>query len=352
MKRLTALLAAGILSAAMLAGCGNDTTAQTKAEPLKEESSTEEESKAEVPAQPSEGETGEAEGGMIQLGVIQLTEHVALDAAYKGFVDGLKEAGYEEGKNITIDYNNAQGDQSNCTTIAQKLVNEQVKLILAIATPAAQACAAQTSDIPIVITAVTDPATSGLVESNEAPGKNVTGTSDLTPVKEQISLLTKLLPEAKKVAVLYCSSEDNSIYQADIAKKEMEAAGLEYVEATVSNTNEITSVVESLIGKVDAIYAPTDNMIAEGMAAVASIANENKLPCIVGEEGMVENGGLATYGIDYYNLGKQTAAMAVKILKGEASPESMPIEYLTDCTLKVNEDAAKQLGVEIPEDLE
>lgn len=350
MKKLTAILAAGILGAAMLTGCG--AAAETKAEPVAEETKAGGENTEKNAAQEAEqSPEGAQEGEVIQLGVIQLTEHVALDAAYEGFVAGLKEAGYEEGKNITIDYNNAQGDQSNCTTIAQKLVNEQVKLILAIATPAAQACAAQTSDIPIVITAVTDPATSGLVEKNDAPGKNVTGTSDLTPVKEQISLLTKLLPEAKKVAVLYCSSEDNSIFQADIAKKEIEAAGLEYVEATVSNTNEITSVVESLIGKADAIYAPTDNMIAEGMAAVASIANENKLPCIVGEEGMVENGGLATYGIDYYNLGKQTAAMAVKILKGEAAPESMPIEYLTDCTLKVNEDAAKQLGIEIPADL-
>lgn len=297
--------------------------------------------------------TGCAAGGSdkVKIGVVQLTEHVALDASYQGFVDGLAEAGYVDGENIVIDFNNAQGDQSNCTTIAQKLVNDKSDLILAIATPAAQACAAQTSDIPILITAVTDPATSGLVASNEAPGGNVTGTSDLTPVAEQMKLLTQLLPEAKTVGILYCSSEDNSIFQADIAKAEAEKLGLNWVEATVSNTNEIVSVVESLVGKVDAIYSPTDNMIAEGMAAVSSVATENGIPCIVGEEGMVSNGGLATYGLDYYNLGKQTAAMAVSVIKGEKKPADMPIEYLTDCTLTINDEIANTLGIEIPADL-
>ena len=296
---------------------------------------------------------GCAAGGSdtVKIGVVQLTEHVALDSAYQGFVDGLAEAGYVDGENIVIDFNNAQGDQSNCTTIAQKLVNDKSDLILAIATPAAQACAAQTSDIPILITAVTDPATSGLVASNEVPGGNVTGTSDLTPVAEQMKLLTQILPEAKTVGILYCSSEDNSIFQADIAKAEAEKLGLSWVEATVSNTNEIVSVVESLVGKVDAIYTPTDNMIAEGMAAVSSVATENGIPCIVGEEGMVTNGGLATYGLDYYNLGKQTAAMAVSIIKGEKKPADMPIEYLTDCTLTINDEIANTLGIEIPEDL-
>lgn len=314
-KKILAVMTAAVMAMSMLAGCGA--------------------------------------GGSktVNIGVIQLTEHPALDSAYQGFVDGLAEAGYKDGENIRIDYNNAQGDQSNCTTIAQKLVNDKSDLILAIATPAAQACAAQTSDIPILITAVTDPATSGLVESNEAPGTNVTGTSDLTPVAEQIKLLTQLIPEAKTVGILYCSAEDNSIFQANIAKDEVTKAGLSYVEATVSNTNEIMSVVESLVGKVDAIYAPTDNMVAEGMAAVSSVAAENGIPCIVGEEGMVSNGGLATYGLDYYNLGKQTAAMAVSILKGEKKPADMPIEYLTDCTLTVNEERAKALNIEIPADL-
>lgn len=279
------------------------------------------------------------------IGVIQLTEHPALDKANEGFVAGLK----EEGISADIDQQNAQNDQSACDTIATKFVNDKKDLVCAIATPAAQAIAGKTTDIPIVVTAVTDPENSGLVDSNKKPGNNVTGTSDLTPVKEQIDLLSKLLPEAKTVGVLYCSAEDNSLFQAKIAKKEIEAKGLKCKEYTVSSTNEIQSVVESMAGKVDAIYSPTDNMIAQGMTTVTMIANQNKIPCIVGEEGMVENGGLATYGIDYYNLGKMTAKMAAKILKGESVPADMAIEYeeASQCKLSVNEDAAKELGIDL-----
>ncbi|MFA9376289.1 MAG: ABC transporter substrate binding protein [Lachnotalea sp.] len=288
-----------------------------------------------------------------KIGVCQLVQHDALDAAYNGFIDGLKEAGFEEGKNLEIDYQNAQGEQANCATIASKLVNDQDDLILAIATPAAQACVNATSDIPIVVTAVTDPAESGLVESNEAPGNNVTGTSDLNPITEQMDLLVQLVPTAKKIAVLYCSSETNSKIQADMAKVAGEAIGLEVIDATVSNSNEIQQVVQSLVGKVDAIYAPTDNMIAAGMATVAMVANENNLPVICGESGMVDAGGLATYGIDYYELGKLSGAQAAKILSGEATPAEMPIEYLDASKLKVsvNEEVATQLGIEIPADL-
>lgn len=286
-----------------------------------------------------------------KIGVIQLVEHAALDAAYKGFVDGLKEAGFEDGKNITIDYQNAQGDQSNCQTIANKLINDQNNLILAIATPAAQAVANTTKDIPILVTAVTDPAAAKLVASNEAPGGNVSGTSDLTPVKEQIGLITKLVPSVKKVGLLYCSSEANSKFQIEIAKKELEALGLEGVEATVSNSNEIQQVTQSLVGKVEAIYIPTDNMLAAGMATVAQVTTPSKLPVVVGEEGMVTNGGTATYGINYYNLGKLTAAQAVAILKDGKKTAEMPIEYASECTLVVNEEALKAMGIELPQEL-
>lgn len=293
---------------------------------------------------------GQKDDGKLKIGVIQLTEHPALDAAYDGFIEGLKEAGYEDGVNISIDFNSAQGDQSNCDTIATKLVNDRSDLILAIATPAAQAVANKTDTIPVLVTAVTDPETSGLVDSNEAPGGNISGTSDLTPVKEQIKLLQDLLPEAKSVAVLFNSAETNSQFQAELAKAEIEAAGLTYIEATVSNTNEIQSVVQSLVRKADVIYSPTDNMIAQSMSAVSSIATENNIPCIVGEEGMVTTGGLATYGINYFNLGKQTAMQAVKILKDGANPGDMPIEYLTDCTLIINQTTLNELGLVIPED--
>lgn len=327
MKRVKKALMLGlslVLTMSMLTGCGT-----------KEDSAT------------------MGKDGAIKIGVSQFVTHDALDASYKGFVDGLSEAGYVDGENIKIDYQNASGDQSNCTTIAQKLVTDDNDLILAIATNAAQACANATSEIPILITAVTNPEATGLVESNEAPGGNVSGTSDLTPVAEQMKLLKRILPEAKKVAILYCSSEVNSQIQAEMAVKEAENLGLEAVHATVSASTEIQQVIESLIDKVDAIYAPTDNMIASGMATVAMIANENNLPVIVGEEGMLSEGGLATYGINYYELGKQTAAQAVKIIENKAKIESMPIEYINadNVKLKINEEVATQLGVTFPDDV-
>lgn len=290
---------------------------------------------------------------VFRIGVNQFVTHDALDASYQGFVDALAEAGYKDGENIVIDLNNAQGDPSNANTIATKLVNDNNDLILAIATPSAQAVANATKDIPILITAVTDPQGSGLVASNEAPGGNVSGTSDLTPIKEQIELLIKLVPTAKKIAILYCSSESNSKIQADIAKDAAKSLGIEAFEATVSNSNEIQQVVQSLVGKVDAIYAPTDNTIASGMPTVGMVANENKIPVICGEKGMVDKGGLATFGIDYYNLGKITGQQAVKIIEGKATISEMPIEYLPfeGFKLTVNEEVADKIGIVIPAEL-
>lgn len=287
----------------------------------------------------------------IKIGVIQLVEHSALDANYKGFVDGLAEAGYVDGQNISIDYHNAQGEQVNCVTIAEKLVNDRDDLIFAIATPAAQAVANITKNIPIVISSVTDPESAKLVLKNTAPGTNVTGTSDLTPCEAQMDLLKKLVPNAVKVGMLYCSSEQNSHFQIALAKAACDKLGLKYVDGTVSNSNEIQQVVTSLCGKVDAIYSPTDNMIAAGMATVAQVANEKGIPTICGEEGMVAAGGLATYGINYYELGKQTAAMAVEILRDGKKPAEMPIQYLQKCDLSINEATAKALGITIPENL-
>lgn len=290
---------------------------------------------------------------LFKIGVNQLVRHEALDASYQGFVDALKDAGYIDGENIKIDYQNAQNDQATLNTIATKLVNDGNDLILAIATPSAQAVANATKDIPILVTAVTDPAASDLVKSNEAPGGNVSGTSDLTPVRKQIELLTQLIPDAKTIAVLYSSSESNSKIQVEMAKEAAKEFNLEVVEATVSSTNDIEQVVQSLVGKVDAIYAPTDNTIASGMPTVAMVANPNNIPVICGEEGMVSNGGLATYGIDYYKLGYLTGKQAVKIIKGEASTATMPIEYLPEdeYALTINKEVAKQLGIDIPKEL-
>lgn len=287
----------------------------------------------------------------IKIGVLQLIEHNALDSAYKGFVDGLKESGYEDGKNIIIDYQNAQGEQANCITIGQKFINDKSDLILAIATPAAQAIANMTKDIPILITAVTDPADSKLVADNNAPGGNVTGTSDLTPVEAQIELLKEIIPNVKTVGLLYCSSEQNSVFQINIAKKKLDAMGIKYIDIAISNLNEIQQVIQNIIGKVEAIYTPTDNMIANGMATVALMTEPAKLPVICGEGGMTMLGGTATYGINYYELGKLTSTQAVSILKGDKKTSEMPIEYLQKFDLVVNTNMIESIGLTIPESL-
>lgn len=206
-----------------------------------------------------------------------------------------------------------------------------------------------TKDIPIVLSAVTDPAASGLVASNEAPGGNVTGTSDLTPISEQIKLLKDLFPDASKVGILYCSAESNSSIQAELAREACTELGLEATDFTVSSTNEIQTVVESMVGKVDVIFAPTDNTIANGMATVSMIATDNGLPVICGESGMVEAGGLATYGIDYYKLGYMAGEMAVDILVNGKNPAEMPIQYQPsdEYELTVNEEIAAKLNVDL-----
>ena len=317
-KKLAALMLAGAM-AASLAACGGQTasTDTTAAESADGEESKEAE-------QTADGET-------YKIGVLQLTQHVALDKTNEGFVAALDDAGIK----YEIDQQNAAGEQS--------------ALIFAIATPAAQAVAGVTDSIPILVSAVTDPAASGLVESNEVPGGNVSGTSDLTPVKEQIDLMQQIIPDVKKVGLLYCSAEANSVLQIDMAKEALDTAGIEYEDYTVSNSNEIPTVVESMVGNVDCVYTPTDNMIAAGMATVTMVTNENKLPVICGEKGMVDAGGLATYGIDYYQLGYMTGEQAVKILTEGADISKMPIGYLdaSKCELSVNEETAETLGIDV-----
>ena len=287
----------------------------------------------------------------LSVGIIQYMEHVALDDARKGFIDALKDNGYVDGENITIDVQNAQGDQSNRSTISDRFVSNKVDLVLAIATPAAQSIAGKTKDIPILATAVTDFVTAKLVNSNEAPGGNVSGTTDMNPIKEQIDLLVKLVPDAKTVGVLYTSSEDNSILQASIAKEAIENLGLKYVEVTVTNSNDVQQATQSIVEQCDAIYIPTDNTFASAMPVVHGITSQSKTPVICGESGMVNNGGLATLGINYYNLGYQTGLMAIKIFKGEATPATMPIEASKEFDFAINGAVAEEIGIEIPEDL-
>lgn len=289
---------------------------------------------------------------MASIGIIQYVEHVALDSAREGFVAALADNGYVDGENIAIDVQNAQADQSNLATISDRFVSNNVDLVLAIATPATQAIAGKTTEIPILGTAVTDYEVARLVDSNEAPGGNVSGTTDMNPIAEQIDLLTKLVPTAKTVGVLYTSSEDNSVLQAAIAKEAIEKAGLSYVEVTVTNSNDVQQAAQSIVGQCDAIYIPTDNVFASAMPVVHGVTSDSKTPVICGESGMVLNGGLATLGINYYDLGYQTGLMAVKILKGEAEPATMPIEASTAFDFAINGTVAEEIGLEIPADLQ
>ena len=286
-----------------------------------------------------------------KIGIVQLVEHNALDAANKGFVDGLKERGYEEGKNITIDRQNAQADQSNLQNIGQRFVNDKVDLICAIATPAAQTVANLTKDIPIVGTAITDYEGAKLVASNNAPKGNVTGTSDMNPVKEQIDLLMKLCPNAKTIGTIYCSSEVNSEVQVKAMKEYAESKGLKVEIATISTVNDIQQAAQSLVGKVDVFYEPTDNIIASAMPTLTAITDPAKKPVICGEPNMVKAGGLATYGIDYYKLGVQTGLMAADILEGKAKPADMAIQLAKDLKVTVNKANAAALGITIPDDV-
>ena len=286
-----------------------------------------------------------------KVGIVQLVEHAALDAANKGFVDGLAKNGFTEGKNITFDRQNAQADQSNLQNIANRFVNNKVDLICAIATPSAQSVANATKEIPIVGTAITDYKAAKLVKDAAKPGTNVTGTTDMNPIKEQVELLQKVVPAAKNVGVIYCSSEVNSQLQVEILKKEAAAKGLTIKEATVSTVNDIQQAAHSLIGKVDALYIPTDNIMASAMPTLCKVTDEAKLAVICAEPGEVKAGGLITLGIDYYMLGEETGAMAAEILNGKAKPQDMAIRSQKEFKAVVNLKKAAQLGIKIPDEL-
>ncbi len=287
------------------------------------------------------------------VGILQHVQHNALDEAARGFQEELTALAEAAGVTVTFDLQNASGDAANGNLIAQKFVNDGVDLILAIATPSAQAAAQATSEIPVLITAVTDPVGANLVASNEAPGGNVSGTSDLNPIDLQADLLVQLVPDAKTVGIMYTSSEDNSITQAELATQAFEALGLAVEIATFSDSNDIQSVATNLIEKVDALYLPTDNTLASSMSTVANVTEPADVPVICGEENMVMEGGLATYSLDYYTLGTMTGEQAFEILVNGADISTMPIGYSTQEELKlvINEDYAAAIGLEIPEEL-
>jgi putative ABC transport system substrate-binding protein len=337
MKKLMAMLMVGILSVSMLVGCGNDTTAE---ETTAQETETTETEATEETA--SEGDT-------YTVGIIQLVEHQALDAATEGFETALTD---KLGDKVTFDYQNAQGESTNCATISTKFVNDGVDLIMANATSALQSAAAATNEIPIVGTSVTDFVTANVVNSNEEPGTNVTGVSDLAPVDEQIALLQRVCPDVTKVAIVYCSSEANSVFQADLAAEYLDAAGIAYKVYTAADSNEIQAVITSAVADCDCVYIPTDNTFADNMEIVKNVTVPAGIPVICGEENMCSVGGLATLSISYYDLGYKAGEMAYEILVNGADPATMPIGFVSDgIVAKYNAEIADSINWTIPEDL-
>jgi len=283
--------------------------------------------------------------GVLQIGIIQIIDHPALDEARLGFMSAL----YDQGFEVEFDYQNAQGDVAVRTTIAQRFANNNVDLILAIGTGAAQAVAAETDTIPIVGTAITNYVGSGLVQSNERPGYNVTGASDNKPVEEQIAMIPYFVPDVQVLGILFSSNEANSVYQAATARAAALAMGWEVREGTVTTTVDVHQVTLSIANQVDAIYIPTDNTFANAMGVVGQISRDTGTPVFAAEANMTMGGGVATLSFSYYDLGYESGLMAGMILRGEAVPAEMPIRWSTELFYVVNGEMAEALGIVIPD---
>jgi len=321
MKRLLALVMTTLILLSVLAGCG---TAEA----------------------PDTGKNG------YRIGIVQLMQHIALDQATQGFQDALTE---KLGDQVSFDVQLASGETTNCTTIVTKFVNDGVDLIMGNATPAVIAAKEATATIPIIGTSVTDYVSpeAAIVASNEAPGANVTGYSDMSDIAAHVELTQKLVPDAKTVAIVYCSAEPNSVIQGNQAEEQYKAAGLTTVTLTASDVTTISTVVAAACEQADVIYIPTDNLFAENMESVKNIAEPAKIPVICGEGGMVNSGGTASVAIDYYVLGYRAGEMAYEILVNGASPATTPIGFMhaDDMELVINEENIAAIGLTVPEDL-
>ncbi|MCM3079543.1 ABC transporter substrate-binding protein [Brevibacillus invocatus] len=286
----------------------------------------------------------------VKLGLTQFVEHPALDSIRQGILDGLKDAGYEDGKNLAVDYQNAHADMNNTVTIAQKYAGDQKDIVIAIATPSAQAAAKAITDKPVVFSAVTDPLSAQLVSSLETPDGNVTGTSDKVSMEQQLELIKTFLPELKKLGVIYTTSEVNAEVQVKDLEEATSKAGVELVKAGTSQMSEIQLAAQGMVGNVDAIFIPIDNSVVSAFEAVLSVAEQNKIPVFASDTDTVKRGAVATYGIDYYQMGKQTGEMAARVLKGQTIGQT-PVEVSKTADLYINETAAEKFGLPVTEAL-
>ncbi len=292
---------------------------------------------------------GGATKDVYHIGICQIVEHPALDEATRGFEEALKEKLGEE--HVEFDFQNAQGEQTNATTIVNAFVANNVDLILANATPPLQAAAAATQDIPILGTSVTDYATALEITGwSGATGRNISGTSDLAPIDAQEKMLVELFPDVQNVGILYCSNEANSKYQAELFSAALTADGISYTEYTIADTNDLQSVVTGATQACDVIYVPTDNTMANNAEAINNICQPAGVPVIAGEENLCKSCGVATLSINYYDIGYKTGEMAYEILVNGADITTMPVEFAPQVTKEYNAEIASALNVTIPED--
>jgi len=294
--------------------------------------------------------TGPVPGKVYKIGIVQIVTHPALDATVAGFIEALAQAGYVEGKNVTFDKQNAQGDMANATAIAQKFAGEKLDLILSVATPTSQAVAKATTTTPIIFAAVTDPVAAGLVKNADAPEGNITGASDMLPVQPHLDLIKQLVPNVKTIGLLYNAGETNSVTLVKLEKAAAAAMGLKTVDATAASSSEVLAAAQSLAGRVDAVSVLTDNTVVSALDSVIKVCQDNKIPLIAGDINSVKGGAVAAYAFDYHDHGVQAGAMAVKVLQGTPISQ-IPVEYAKNLQLAINLEAAKAMGVTIPDAL-
>lgn len=297
-----------------------------------------------------EGGAEGAEGDLPTIGIVSISDHTSLIMIRDAIEEQLAADGYIDGETVTIDYQSAQGQASNLKTICQKFTSKNYDMIIAIATPSAQMALGETTEIPIVFSAVTDPISAELVDSMEQPGGNVTGTSDAVSAAQIMDLARKLTPEIKTIGAVYCTSEINSLSVIEDLKAYAAEHDLTVVEAPITTGSELKDAATSLVGKVDAVFSPIDNEVANSMPAITQVLDAAQIPFYVSADSMVMDGGFATYGINYVSLGTETALMAKDILEG-ADPGTMPVRTIDDLQIYINTDVAERIGVEIPQDI-
>jgi putative tryptophan/tyrosine transport system substrate-binding protein len=286
-----------------------------------------------------------------KIGMTQIVSHPTLDVARQAIIDGLKSEGFEEGKNLQIDFQNAEGDMAMATSIGQKFANDKKDLVISITTPVSQAMAKTNPDRPIVFCLVTDPVGAGLLKNMAAPEGNITGVTDFYKIENHLNLIKELLPKAKTIGLLYNAGEANSVALVEKEEKpKAEAMGYKVVSATASSSAEVLAAAQSLVGRVDVISITTDNTIVSGLEAVLKVAAENKIPVVVCDVDSVKRGALAAYGMNNVSMGNKAGIMAAKILKGTAISQ-LPVETATDYELQINQTAAKAMGVTIPDSI-